>query len=53
MFDPPPRINPACHGSLPGRGQDALSNSHNGAVAPFGSLDAKLLIVGLAPGMRA
>lgn len=25
---------------------------HNGPVAPFGSLDAKLLIVGLAPGLR-
>ncbi len=25
---------------------------HNGPVSPFGSLDAKLLIVGLAPGLR-
>ena len=54
MFQPPPRDCPACP-RLAAFRRDArirLPDGYNGAVPPFGGLEARLLIVGLAPGLK-
>ena len=53
-FVPPPRDCPLCPRLAAFRAQNEVTYPHffNGAVPPFGGLEAKLLIVGLAPGLK-
>jgi uracil-DNA glycosylase family 4 len=54
MFTPPPRDCPLCPRLAAFRAANAEKFPHfyNGAVPPFGGLDARLLVVGLAPGLK-
>ncbi len=53
-FTPPPANCPLCPRLVAFReaNQKAYPSFYNGAVPPFGGLDAQLLIVGLAPGLK-
>lgn len=53
-FAPPPSDCPLCPRLVAFRTQNSQKFSHfyNGAVPPFGPLDAPLLVVGLAPGLK-
>lgn len=54
MFTPPPGDCPLCPRLVAFReaNQAAFPQFYNGAVPPFGSLDAQMLVVGLAPGLK-
>lgn len=54
MFAPPPRDCPLCPRLVAFRAgnQQKYPHFYNGAVPSFGGLDAALLIVGLAPGLK-
>lgn len=54
MFTPPPRDCPLCPRLVAFREANkiALPGRYHGAVPPFGGLDAQLLVVGLAPGLK-
>ncbi|MES2983723.1 MAG: uracil-DNA glycosylase [Pseudomonadota bacterium] len=54
MFTPPPADCPLCPRLVAFREANKASFPafYNGAVPPFGSLDAQLLVVGLAPGLK-
>jgi uracil-DNA glycosylase len=53
-FEPPPADCPLCPRLVAFREQNRkkFPAFYNGAVPPFGGLDASLLIVGLAPGLK-
>ncbi len=53
-FTPPPPDCPLCPRLVAFRTQNQQLYPHffNGAVPPFGSLDARILVVGLAPGLK-
>ncbi len=53
-FIPPPPNCPLCPRLVAFREANALQFPHffNGAVPPFGNLDAQMLVVGLAPGLK-
>jgi uracil-DNA glycosylase len=54
MFTPPPAQCPLCPRLVAFRAQNAIDFPmfFNGAVPPFGALDAAMLVVGLAPGLK-
>jgi uracil-DNA glycosylase family 4 len=54
MFTPPPRDCPLCPRLVAFREENVrkIPDGYNGAVPPFGDLDAQLLVVGLAPGLH-
>ncbi|MBX9726544.1 MAG: uracil-DNA glycosylase [Rickettsiales bacterium] len=54
MFTPPPANCPLCPRLVAFRAANAqqFPQFFNGAVPPFGSLDAQMLVVGLAPGLK-
>ena len=54
MFTPPPADCPLCPRLVAFRtaNQAAHPTFYNGAVPPFGDLDAELLVIGLAPGLK-
>lgn len=54
MFTPPPKECPLCPRLVEFRegNQKAYPSFYNGAVPSFGPLDAQLLVVGLAPGLK-
>lgn len=54
MFTPPPANCPLCPRLVAFRAANAAQfpQFFNGAVPPFGSLDAQMLVVGLAPGLK-
>lgn len=54
VFIPPPKDCPLCPRLVAFREANKLKfpNFYNGPVPPFGSLDAQLLVVGLAPGLK-
>jgi uracil-DNA glycosylase len=54
MFTPPPANCPLCPRLVAFRAANALQfpQFFNGAVPPFGHIDAQLLVVGLAPGLK-
>ncbi len=54
IFTPPSRDCPLCPRLVEFRmaNRAKFPSWHNGPVNPFGGLDARLLIVGLAPGLR-
>lgn len=53
-FTPPPADCPLCPRLVAFReaNQAQFSKFYNGAVPPFGGLDAQMLVVGLAPGLK-
>jgi uracil-DNA glycosylase family 4 len=53
-FTPPPADCPLCPRLVAFREQNQklYPSFYNGAVPPFGSLDARMLVVGLAPGLK-
>ncbi len=53
-FTPPPPDCPLCPRLVAFREENKLKFPHfyNGAVPPFGGLDAQMLVVGLAPGLK-
>jgi uracil-DNA glycosylase len=53
-FTPPPPNCPLCPRLVAFRAANAAQFPHffNGAVPPFGDLDAQMLVVGLAPGLK-
>lgn len=54
MFTPPPADCPLCPRLVAFReaNKAAFPKFYNGAVPPFGGLDAEFLVVGLAPGLK-
>lgn len=54
MFVPPPPDCPLCPRLVAFREQNQRDYPHffNGAVPPFGDLNAQMLVVGLAPGLK-
>ena len=54
MFTPPPADCPLCPRLVAFReaNREAFTDFYNGAVPPFGGLDAQMLVVGLAPGLK-
>ena len=54
QFTPPPADCPLCPRLVAFRAANAAQfpQFFNGAVPPFGSLDAQMLVVGLAPGLK-
>jgi len=54
MFTPPPADCPLCPRLVAFRAANQVAYPHfyNGAVPSFGPLDAQLLVVGLAPGLK-
>ena len=54
MFTPPPADCPLCPRLVAFRAANAAAHPafYNGAVPSFGALDAQLLVVGLAPGLK-
>ncbi|MFZ4542140.1 MAG: uracil-DNA glycosylase [Rickettsiales bacterium] len=54
MFTPPPRECQLCPRLVAFREANKLAYPafYNGAVPPFGELDARMLVVGLAPGLK-
>ncbi len=54
MFQPPPHDCPLCPrlGAFREANKQKFPHFYNGAVPPFGPLDAQLLVVGLAPGLK-
>jgi uracil-DNA glycosylase len=54
MFTPPPLSCPLCPRLVAFRAANAVQfpQFFNGAVPPFGQLDARVLVVGLAPGLK-
>lgn len=54
MFTPPPRDCPLCPRLVAFRHANCAAFPHfyNGAVPPFGGLEAELLVIGLAPGLK-
>lgn len=54
MFTPPPADCPLCPRLVAFReaNKAAFPTFYNGAVPPFGGLDAQMLVVGLAPGLK-
>src|ERR1700754_2757219 len=53
-FTPPPADCPLCPRLVAFReaNKEKFPSFYNGAVPPFGKLDAQLLVVGLAPGLK-